>query len=413
MIYISKLWKFIQGYVIISIKGNNIERVINKAIENNINMYNILKDINTAYVTIAPKDFRPFIKLCRKYRCKTRIKGKNGIYKLFIYIRLNIPFIIGIVLALFLIFFFTQRVWFIDITGNVTTDDSSLFMTCSENGLYTGCSKNAVDLKMLEENIKLKHKNISWINASLKGTTVHISLSEDKPETKVNSSSEPCNIISAVNCRISSITTDKGTPLVRSNDVVKAGDILISAKLMPSGTEEEPVSDIVHAKGSVRGLVTRTYSFTLPFSTNEKKYTGSKKTEYTIKLFNHTLKLNSISPLPFSDKSRSVIQLKLGENCPLPFFIIRDIYREYVSEPVILTEEDAVKAADTRIVEHIASSYSTDSDIISLKTRYAKGKNSLQVTSEIVSEENVGKESPYINLGGNTLNGTTENSDIS
>ena len=31
VIYISKLWKFLDGYVIISIKGYNIEKLINKA----------------------------------------------------------------------------------------------------------------------------------------------------------------------------------------------------------------------------------------------------------------------------------------------------------------------------------------------------------------------------------------------
>ena len=72
MIYISKLWKFVQGYVIISIKGYNIEKLINKAVQLNINIYNIEKLNNTAKLTICPKDFKAFIKLSKNINARLK-----------------------------------------------------------------------------------------------------------------------------------------------------------------------------------------------------------------------------------------------------------------------------------------------------------------------------------------------------
>ncbi|MDO5388317.1 MAG: sporulation protein YqfD [Clostridia bacterium] len=413
MIYISKLWKFIQGYVIIYVKGYNIEKLINKTVQSDIAVHNIKKTGNTALVTISPKDFKNFVKLCRKYKCKSKIVNKNGSYRTLLFFRLNFMYLAGLLLSFFIVYFLTQRVWIIDISGNSRIDKLSILTSCNENGLYVGCNKNSIDCKAVAENIKLKYKNISWINVSLKGTSIHIKLSEDKPETVNTLSDSPVNIVSSVDCRISSIVTDKGTPLVKKNDIVKEGDVLISAQLVPSGLEENPVTDIVSARGSVRGILTRNYSFTIPYTSTEKKYTGSKKTGYTIKFFNRSFTLNDPEPYKYNESSSETIQLKLGENCPLPFFIIKNINSEYILNTVKTDISTAKKAADKQIIDHIIQNYSTDSDILSVNTKYNEGKTSLQVSAEITSEENICKEIPYEDLGGNELNGTTENSNIS
>ena len=413
MIYISKVWKFIQGYVIISIKGYNIEKLINKAVQSDIVIYNIEKTTNTAKLTVPPKEFKKFAKLSKKYKCKIKIVNKNGFFRLLFFIRLNVLYFIGIIISVLIIYFLTQRVWIIDITGNAQLDKLSILTSCNDDGLYVGCNKNSLDCKQIAENLKIKHKNISWINISLKGTAVHIKLSEEKPNTVSTVNTDPCNIVASVDCQISSIVTNKGTPQVKKNDIVKAGDVLISAKLMPSGNEENPVEDIVTAKGTVRGIVKRNFSFTVPFNAKEKQYTDNIKTLYTIKFFNKSISLNKTVPFNQKDTAKEVIQLSLGENCPLPVFICKEINKEFIYIPVKRDIKTAKKLADKAITQHIIENYAIDSDIISVTTKTNETKDCLQVSSEIISEENIGKEAIYEDLGGNTLNGTKENSNIS
>lgn len=414
MIYISKLWKFVQGYVIISITGYNIEKLINKAVQLNINIYNIEKLNNTAKLTICPKDFKAFLKLTKKYRCKIKILNKNGLFKFILFFKCNFLYLIGILIALLLIYFFTQRIWIIDIYGNTDISKSAILSSCYTDGLYVGCNKNNVDCKKIAENIKLKYKTISWINISLKGTSVHIKLSEEKPYTIATVKTEPTNIVASADCQIASIVTTKGTPQVKKNDIVKAGDVLISAQLVPSGNEENPVNDIVNANGTVRGIIKRNYAFTVPFNTKEKKYTGNIKTKYSFKIFNKKISHNN-NNIPFSqcDNLSKTIQLNIGESCPLPIYIYKTEYREYSMNTVKRDLASTKKIANTEIVNYIIRNYSIDSDIISVNTKYNQSKDCLQVSSEIVSNENVGKEMLYEEIGGNTLDGTKENSNTS
>lgn len=413
VIYISKLWKFLNGYVIISIKGYNIEKLINKANQNNLKIYSVKKDKNLATLTISPKDFKGFKKLSRKYKCKIKIINKNGFFRVLLFFRNNIFYIVGIFVALLFIFFMSQRIWIIDISGNSNISNKNILKFCSENSLYLGCNKNKIDGKKLSENLKIKYNTISWINISVKGSTAIIKLSEDKPINKIEKMDKPCDVVASSNCKILSIVTNKGTPMVKKGDTVLAGDVLISSMLVPSGQEENPVNDFVSAKGDIKGLVQRNYSFTIPFNISEKAYTNNIKKEYSIKIFSKEFQLNKIKLYDKFDKNENIVQLKLGESCPLPFFIKTQIYREYILENKKIDVETAKKKAEKQILDYIILNYDTKTDIISVNKKYNKTDISLEVSTEIISEENVGIEKVVENTGGYNINGENTNSSSS
>ena len=181
MIYISKLWKFFNGYVIISIKGYNIEKLLNKALISGIVIRQVKKDRNAAEAELLPEDLKAFALLCRRYKCRLRIINKNGFYRTLLFMKRNIPYTVGIFLSLALIYALAQRVWIIDITGCSSISKHSILDTCKSNGLYELCDKSSPDYKKIAEALRIKYKNIAWINISLKGSRVHIRLAEDKP----------------------------------------------------------------------------------------------------------------------------------------------------------------------------------------------------------------------------------------
>ncbi len=410
MIYISKLWKFFNGYVIISIKGYNIEKLINKALCSGIVIRHIKKDKNIAEAELLPEDFKAFAELCARYRCRMRIVHKNGFYRTLLFMKRNALYTLGIFLSIAVIYALSQMVWIIDIMGNSAIDKHSILETCRNSGLYELCNKNSPDYKKIAEELRIKYKNIAWINISLKGSRVSIRLAEDKPAVKAVTDSEACDIVSTAQCRISYVVTEKGTPLVKKNDIVKEGDVLISAQLVPAGTEENPVTDIVRAKGSVRGILKRNYSFTIPYSINKREYTGRRRTAVFIGTAYRKICIKNARPFSPGEKSEEIIQLRLGEDCPLPFFIYKNIYSEYIEKRVNKDIETAKKEASVHITEFIAQNYDISSDILSVKTRYSEGKECLSVNAEIISDENIGTEKPHTDTGGSTINGTTENS---
>ena len=77
--------------------------------------------------------------------------------------------------------------------------------------------------------MKINFKNISWVNVSLKGSRIHIKMSEGKEKSVNTLDAAPCDIVSSQDCQIASIITTKGTPQVKAKDVVLSGDVLIAA----------------------------------------------------------------------------------------------------------------------------------------------------------------------------------------
>ena len=390
MISISKLWNFCKGYVIISLYGFNADKLLDKATKNNIKIYDIRRESGKYTLRIEPKDFFYLRRLAKKNKCKVHILKKDGLFRLVRTALKNIFYPIGIAAALLFLFFMTQRIWLIDIEGNTTIDTYSILEYCSDNGLCIGCSKNKLNCRQLADDLKINFKNISWVNVSLKGSRIHIKMSEGKEKSVNTLDAAPCDIVSSQDCQIASIITTKGTPQVKAKDVVLSGDVLIASQLVQSGTEENPITDKVSAAGTVRGYVTRTYSFTLPYNKTVKEYTKI----YSLKFINKLFSINYKPKYDKYDKITTITQLRLGENCPLPVVIYKDIYSEYEYKNIKLTEKEAKKEADAKITEHIITSYSTDSNIISVNTKYRSDKSKLMVSSEIVSEENVGREVP-------------------
>ncbi len=394
MIYISKLWNFCRGYVIISLYGFNAHKLLDKAVQCNIVLYNIQKDNSRYTLEIRPVDFFYFRRLARKYKCKVSIVHKDGIFRIIHNASKNICYPLGIASALVLLYIMTQRVWLIDIEGNSSVDSYYILECCAKNDLYIGCNKNHIDSRLIAEELKLNFKNISWVNVSLKGSRVHIKMAEGSDKQVNSIDTAPCDIVASADCRISSIVTTRGTPQVKSKDVVLSGDVLIASRLVQSGTEENPVTDKVSAAGTVRGLVTRTYGFTVPYNISLKEYTNNTVSLYSVKIINKLFSIKYKPKYNKYDKITTVTQLKLSESCPLPIIIYKDLYKEYKFTDKKITEKEAKKEADTKITQHIISHYPVDSDIISVNTKYKTDKDKLMVSSEIISEENVGRESP-------------------
>lgn len=415
MIYISKVWNFFKGYVIISIKGYNIERLINKAVRSGITIKSVTRDKNKATLTIDPTDFKTFCIFAKSYDCKIHISHKNGLFRTLTFAKRNIPYIVGIFVAILFMFAMTQRVWTINIDGVNNLNKADIINSCHKMGLYEGCNKNKPDYKQIAENIKLEYKTISWINISLKGSVVHIKLSEERPKStvEVSKNSSASAIVSLVDAQISYIVTNNGTPLVKKGDVVKSGDVLISPQLKPSGNEETPVTDLVNARGSVRGIVKRTYGYTIPFKQNNKKYTDNIETIYGIKIFDKTFMPKANNKFKLKDSSETIKHINLGKGCPLPIYIYKETHKEYILIPVKIDEKTAKKLANQRLIKHIVEDYDISSDVLSVNMTTNKTDTGLAVGCTIISDENIAKSTVYENLGGNTLNGTKENSDFS
>ena len=71
--------KYIIGYVRVVVEGYYIERLINICTNKNILIWNIKREKNIRlYLNIGINDFKKLSSICKKTKCRVKIKSKNG-----------------------------------------------------------------------------------------------------------------------------------------------------------------------------------------------------------------------------------------------------------------------------------------------------------------------------------------------
>lgn len=350
--------------------------------------------------------------LAKKNNFKIDVVSKRLDKIIYDNIRYKIVFVIGIFCYVILLVYFSSIVWIIDIDGNSTISEVDIRNVCTQNNLKLGTLIRNVDGKNITEALKNKFKNIAWINTSIEGTRVHIKLTEGIVTNIQKADSLPTNIVASTNGIISSIVTDKGTPMVKKDDVVKKGDILISGNIKNTGNEEIIVDDYVHSEGSVRAIVTKNVNFKINLKTNEKFYTGKEVNRYAISLWDK--KINDCDTLNSKnyDMTKSVKQIKLSDDINLPIIVYKFTFREYNVKERIMTVEQAKLEANRQMLNYIIDNYPTTSDIISCKTSYSTKNNVLTLNADITSDDDIAVEQ-IITIGGNLEDESNKNTDPS
>lgn len=408
MICIIKLWKFIKGYVIIKISGFNINKLINKSLNNNINILDLQNNSKYYSGSIHINQLDSLNELAKKNNCKIEVISKSIVDVVLSNIKVKSVFILGILMFIVFIYFCSSIVWVIDIEGNKDISKDAIIQFCDKNKLYIGSPLKNINGKVLSENLKNTYKKISWVNISLNGTRVHIKLAEGTQIQNKSDNKSPCDIVSNVDGIISEIVTDSGTPIVKKNDVVTKGDILISGILKNSGNEEIIINDTVHSTGRIKAYVTKKYCFKMPFLQKEKIYTGNELNKYRIKLWGIDLADKSKVDYKQFDYTKSIKQLKISDKIPLPFTIYKYTYKEFVYKENIIDLKQAKDLSHKKIIKYIIENYPTTSDIVSCKIKYTQIKNELSVEADITSNDIIGEEQPIEQPGGNLLNDATK-----
>lgn len=410
MIYIIKVWKFIKGYVIINIKGFNITKLINKSVDSDIHILDLKVHNKGKYYSgcIHSSQIEKFRLLAQKNNCTMKCINSSIFDICCAGFKYKILYILGFFMFLFITYLSASLVWIIDIEGNKIISKEQIINSCINNSLYIGSPLKKIDGKIISDNLKNQFGNISWINISTDGTCVHIRLAEGSDKIVQKGDNIPCNIVSNTDGIISDIVTDYGMPLVKKNDVVSEGDILISGELKNSGTEEIIINDYVQAKGTVKAYVTREHKFSIPLLQSEKFYSGNKLTKYSIKLWNMDFADKRKINYKNYDYTKTTKQIKLKENVPLPIIFNKFVYRECYYRDKIINIEEAKNIANEEILSYIVNNYPVSADIISCETSYKEYNNKLNVNVLITSDEIIGIYQEINQPGGNISNDKPE-----
>ncbi|MBD8069193.1 sporulation protein YqfD [Bacillus sp. PS06] len=272
---------FFSGSVQVKVTGRGLERFLNECVREKIDIWNVRK-LGTESLTfyIHLKDIRKVRPIIRRSECKLSFLDKKGLPFLMRKSILNSGFAIGAVLFFALIIILSNMVWGIEIKGAKPDTEHLVKKELEKMGIEKGkmqfTLENVEDIQRhLTDNID----QITWVGVELRGTTYHFQVVE-KNQPEAPESFSPRHIVSTKKAVITDIFVEQGTPLVKVNDYVNKGQILVSGEIGTDG--EKP--QYVPARAKIFGETWYKSDVVVELSTKLNVFTGNNKTKHYLQI---------------------------------------------------------------------------------------------------------------------------------
>ena len=389
----NRITQYMSGYVDIVVEGYYIERFINICNSRQIFLWNIRKDNSiTLYASIEAKRFKDLKDICKRTKCKVKIKNKKGFPFTVKKYKKRKVFLILLLIIILAIIALSRFIWNIDVEGNVDISKEEIMQLAEEYGLTIGASKGKIDTKEIINNIRLERDDIAWVGIDIKGTNAIIKIVEADEKPEIINEDEYCNIVADKDAIITKVSAQNGTPLVKEGDVVTKGDIIIAGWLEGKYTGRQ----YVHSQGEVQARVWYTTTEKIALKETKKIETGNIENKYSVKINNFQINLHKSLPnFQKYDTIEENKKLRLFSNFYLPLELVTYTYKEYEEVVVVHSFEEAKqmgidKAAET-LKENIEGKKVLDKQVqVKAEAEYIE----VQVTYEV--EENIGMEEKIV-----------------
>lgn len=258
--------------------SNNINRFINKCIKRKIDLLNIRYiDKNNIILNIYLDDLEEIKRI--NYYSKISIENVFGYNRLKLFLKRNFIYFITVICC-FILMNFLENIIFevkiihsnkeiIELVQNELTKHKvkPLKLVKSFDEL------EGIRLKIIEDN----PNRLEWLSITRKGMKYIVRV-EERIITEQEEKSGYCHIIAKKDGMVKHIKSISGETLVRENDYVRSGDILISGEIHLY----EEVKHNVCAEGMVLGEVWYNVNLSIPLNYQEKNYTGKSRYNFIL-----------------------------------------------------------------------------------------------------------------------------------
>lgn len=377
--FIIRFIRAFRGYVRFSATGVFLERFLNMAVHNRINIWDIEKNgtVLSACTDISSyKRLRPYAK---KTSVRLRVRERHGLpFRLYRY-KKRVGIMAGVAFFVLFLCAMGQFIWKIEIIGNSVVTSSEIMSVVSGFGLKTGTFKANINVRATERATLLSLQRLSWIAINIDGSTATIEVRERiMPPQMYPENDRACNIVAAKTGLITYMEVYEGQSLCKVGDTVKAGDIIISGII----EDKKQQDSYKHARGKIIAQVDLEIISEQPMIISEKLRTGEKKTRRYLRIFGVDMPLFIYYPFKIAyDLQRKTDEIKIGK-IELPFFLLTEQYDFYITKKRRLTTQQAHNEAQKKLTEKEKSiigngkiintqqSESLNGDMYKLTTKY-------------------------------------------
>lgn len=376
------LYRFICGYVLIAIKGDYCERLINKLVKNRISVWHIKKKKGAIHACVFARDFKRLPQFKGRTAVKIHIISKTGMPFIIKKYKHRPGIAVGIIAFFVIIHLLSGYIWNIKVEGNDRINEQSILDSCRSIGIAEGVSAKSINPQNARVELLLKQQGLSWASVNIEGSCATVNVREfENPEKK---DEKPCNLKSAVSGVVVSTKVTKGDVCVKPGDTVIEGQLLVSGAV----THADGSTEFVKSEGEVIIETTRTFVQTIDYEQTEIIKNGNVKTRCVLNMFGLQIPLYLGEIKGDYEKEISVNKISVNTNYA-PIYIIKARFFQTEETRYKIDKDKAVQKAQKNIEKEIlgisgftAVSYKddiTDTDTgITLKRDYICRENAIK-----------------------------------
>ena len=387
-------FKYVHGYVTVSVSGTFCERFLNVCAAKNILLWDVTRISETSLnCRMTVKAFRSLPEITYHTGVKVTLISRHGLPFFFETYRKRKLLLIGVLIFVMFTIISNLFVWEIEVRGNETVKTSDILQMLEGQGVKKGVLRYRVDQKFIKNRALIEMPSLAWLWIDKKGSKLIVEVRERIPIPEIFDPHYYCNIVAAKDGIIDSMTVKSGSPTVAVGDTVLKDTMLVTGKLT---YEEKP--EITYTQAEARVVARVWYEKTAQFSrlAITKTETGNHVSQWTLQLFGKEIPLfhNGTSPYETAQtETKQYFSLPFGKHGGIGLFSKK--YTEFsVSEEIHSAESTAdygVQILKNKIDEEAAP----DSEVVAVSHAYKEiNDTTVEVTVKAEYKENIAVKIP-------------------
>ncbi|KEO83806.1 sporulation protein YqfD [Tumebacillus flagellatus] len=333
------LLDFWRGYVVVSVRGDRVPEMLNRATQSGIELWEIRQTKGNTYrLRMHRDDVKRLRSILRETGSRIHFERKLGIPFLAWRAWRRKFFLAGALTFLVAFYVITSMIWNIEVTGDLKrVSPETVEEVAKEVGIYKGAWKGKLpDTDILQAQLLDKLPQLAWVGVQVQGTKVTIQAVDKIPGTTPQPTN-PQNVVSSKKATIREIFVHKGKAAVVRGQVVQVGQVLINGSL---GNKS------VHASGIVKAETWYRSDLSIPLSAESKSYTGNSVEKHFLTFWGHPVQIWGYGQIPFQEMEtvNDDKALTIG-SFTFPIQYRHATYKETQTQKAELTEAEALDLA--------------------------------------------------------------------
>ena len=385
---------FLGGEVQVRIKGRDTTKIINRLVQQNIKLSNI-HNIGEQECTfwLGWENAVELKRMKKGLDCKIYFMDKKGLPMVRRKMIYYLSFIIGALLSFMIFILLTNMTWGIVIEGADHQTEERIVSELKQMGIEIGkINKLKNRPEIVQANLQKEIENLTWIGVDIKGTKIFLqAVQKNEPDKTVTENLG--HLVAKKKAVISHYFVEKGETVVKKNQYVEKGDILVSGYIASNDDKK-----LIAAKGKVWGMTWYQSTVTYPLTMNYEVMTGQNETQYGLDISKWSIPIWGFKDHIYNQQTveQTSIPLKIG-NWELPFKINKKVVREKEILQKELTKAEAIEKAKQLARNDLLMKIPADSVIdkeFILHEQVESGKVNLSINFQVI--EDIAMKKPIV-----------------